>query len=52
MKPLERALFREKMIKLFLPDPVTPEKLTEPQLEQLYIYLRKKYINEQAEKEP
>jgi hypothetical protein len=51
LKADKKLIFFEKIVRHVLPAPSSFEKLTEAQLDQLLIYLRKKYINEQTEKE-
>jgi len=43
MKPAERVLFLNSLLRHVLPEPVSMEKLTEDQLKQLHEYLIKKY---------
>ena len=46
MKPGERLTFLNAMLRHVLPEPITPDRLTEEQLEQLHAYLKSKYDNE------
>lgn len=46
MKPSERLNFIYNLLKFVLPDPVSYEKLSEEQLEQLHEYLQRKYSYE------
>lgn len=48
MKPAERLSFINSLLRHVLPDPISIERLTESQLDQLYEYLLKKYADEQA----
>lgn len=48
MKPAERAMFREKLLKYILPEAMSPERLTVAQLEQLLEYIKTEY-NEQKQ---
>jgi hypothetical protein len=48
VKPVERLQFINSMLRHFLPDPLSLEKLSESQLSQLHEYLLKKYSDEQA----
>ena len=50
MEPAQRLNFINSLLKHVLPDPVSIEKLSEPQLSQLYEYLLKIYTNEQTAK--
>jgi len=40
MKPGERALFRERLLKYFLPEALNPEKLSENQILQIIQYIK------------
>jgi hypothetical protein len=50
MKPGERLMFLNSLLRHVLPEPISFEKLSEAQLSQLHSYLLKKYDNEQAGK--
>jgi hypothetical protein len=49
MKPGERVMFLNSLLRHVLPEPVSFEKLSETQLEQLHQYLEKKF-NDEPEK--
>lgn len=46
LKPGERLAFLNNLLRHVLPEPITPDRLTEEQLEQLHTYLKKKYSDE------
>jgi hypothetical protein len=46
MKPGDRLTFLNSLLRHVLPEPITPDRLTEEQLEQLHTYLKKKYSYE------
>ena len=48
LDPEKRTKFFIDILKQVLPPPLTPEALTEAQLEQLHEYLLKKYSHEQT----
>jgi hypothetical protein len=48
--PSERLQFINNLIKHFLPEPVSLERLSDSQLEQLHSYLLKKISDEEATK--
>jgi hypothetical protein len=50
MKPVERLAFLNSLLRHELLEPVSLERLTEAQLEQLHEYLRKKNTHVQASK--
>ncbi|HVN57784.1 MAG TPA: DUF5681 domain-containing protein [Bacteroidales bacterium] len=47
LEPEKRTKFYIDLLKMVLPPPLTPEALTEPQLEMLLEFIQKKYTNEQ-----
>jgi len=52
LKADKKLIFFEKIIRHVLPAPMSFEKLTEPQLDQLFAYLKRKYIEQnETEKE-
>ena len=51
LKPSDRLTFIYNLLKFVLPDPVSYEKLSEEQLEQLHEYLQRKYSYESNFKE-